>query len=225
MQVSVTSPRPQSESGVESTCLHYLLLLAAWVGAWLAYGAFGMAARASAVQFLYWTAAKLLIWILPVLLIVRHRQQQPITAYLWLQDLGSGIRVGLPLGAGLVGVSLLADAVTKHFGWPSPGYALVNVLLIAPLFEEIVFRGFFLRELEESQVRFWPANILAALMFLGLHLPGWYFVGLLKPGQAGVALGICLVGLVAGYARRRARSTWAGVAVHFINNLYSSFMH
>jgi membrane protease YdiL (CAAX protease family) len=223
--MAVTSPDRQSASGVARTCLHYVLLLAAWVGAWLAYGAFGMAARASVEQFFYWTVAKLLIWILPVLLICRHRQQQPIAAYLWLRHAGAGVRVGLLLGLGLAAVSLLADAVTKRFGWPSSGYALVNVLVIAPLFEEIVFRGFFLRELEESQVRFWPANILAALMFLGLHLPGWYFVGLLKPGQAVVALGICLVGLVAGYARRRARSTWAGVAVHFINNLYSSFMH
>jgi membrane protease YdiL (CAAX protease family) len=78
---------------------------------------------------------------------------------------------------------------------------------------------------QDSHVTFWPANIIATLMFLGLHLPGWYFVGRLKPAQAILALGICLVGLVAGYARRKAESTWAGVAVHFVNNLYSSFVH
>ena len=225
MRIAVTSPGRQSVPRVERTCLHYVLLLTAWVGAWLLYGVFGLAARASVVQFLYWTVAKLLVWIVPVLLIVRHRQQQPVAAYLWLKDAGRGIRAGLPFGAGLAAVSLLADVATKHFGWPSPGFALVNVLVVAPLFEEIVFRGYFLRQLEESQVRFWPANIIAALMFLGLHLPGWYFVGLLKPRQAVVAVGICLVGLVAGSARRRAGSTWAGIAVHFVNNLYSSFMH
>ena len=75
----------------------------------------------------------------------------------------------------------VADVATRHFGWPSPGFALVNVLVVAPLFEEVVFRGFFLRELQESHVAFWPANITAALMFLGLHLPGWYFVGRLRP--------------------------------------------
>ena len=131
----------------------------------------------------------------------------------------------MAFGVGLAAVSLIADVATKQVGWPSPGFALVNILVIAPLFEEIVFRGFFLRQLQDSQVAFWPANIIAALMFLGLHLPGWYFVGLVKPRQAVVALGICLVGLVAGYARRRAGSTWAAVAVHFVNNLYSSFMH
>jgi membrane protease YdiL (CAAX protease family) len=62
-------------------------------------------------------------------------------------------------------------------------------------------------------------------MFLGLHLPGWYFVGALRPSQAVVAGGVLLVGLVAGYARHRARSTWAAVVVHFLNNLYSAFVN
>jgi uncharacterized protein len=212
-------------SGVERTCLHYVLLLTVWVGAWLAYRASGMAGRTSAAQFLYWTAAKVLIWILPVLLVVRLRDRESIAAYLWLKNLRNGLRVGVLCGVVLAAVSMLADVATKHFRWPSPGFALVNVLVIAPVFEEIVFRGCFLRELQESQIGFWPANIIAALMFLGLHLPGWYFVGMLKPAQAVVAFGICLVGLVAGYARRRAGSTWAAVAVHFVNNLYSSFLH
>jgi uncharacterized protein len=225
VQITATAPGRQSASRVEGTCLHYVLLLTAWVGAWLAYGASGMAARSSAAQFLYWTVAKLVIWILPVLLIVKLRREEPVAAYLWLKNLRNGVRVGILCGVAVAALSLLADVLTKHFGWPSPGFALVNVLLIAPLFEEVVFRGFFLRELQESHIAFWPANIIAALMFLGLHLPGWYFVGLLRPAQAVVAFGICLVGLVAGYARRRAGSTWAGVTVHFVNNLYSSMMH
>ena len=57
------------------------------------------------------------------------------------------------LGIGLAAVSLVADVATRHFGWPAAGFALVNVLVVAPLFEEIVFRGFFLRELQQSQPR------------------------------------------------------------------------
>jgi membrane protease YdiL (CAAX protease family) len=201
------------------------LLLTVWVGAWLAFGALGIAAQSSAAQFVYWTAAKLLVWILPVFLIVRLGRHEAAVTYLSLENVKRGLRVGVLFGVALAAVSLLADVATKHFGWPSAGFALVNVLLIAPVFEEIVFRGFFLRELQDARIAFWPANIIAALMFLGLHFPGWYFVGRLTPGQAVVAPGICLVGLVAGYAKRRAGSTWAGVAVHFVNNLYSSFLH
>jgi uncharacterized protein len=225
VQNTATSSNRRSPSGVAAASVHYVVLVALWVGAWLAYGATGMAARSAAVQFLYWTAAKLLIWILPVLLIVRVRQQEPIATYLWLKNGRAGARVGVLLGIGFAAVSLVADIATRHFGWPAAGFALVNVLFVAPLFEEVVFRGFFLRQVQDSHVAFWPANIIAALMFLGLHLPGWYFVGRLKPAQAILALGICAVGLVAGYARRKAESTWAAVVVHFVNNLYSSFVH
>jgi membrane protease YdiL (CAAX protease family) len=102
---------------------------------------------------------------------------------------------------------------------------LLNVLVIAPLFEEVVFRGFVLRALEESGTRFWPSNVLAAVMFLGLHVPGWHFMGVLKPSQAITALGIVVIGMLAGYARHRSGSTWASVFVHFVNNLYSVFTH
>jgi membrane protease YdiL (CAAX protease family) len=35
---------------------------------------------------------------------------------------------------------------------------------------------------------------------------------------------VVLIGLVAGYAARRAQSTWAAVAVHGVNNLYAAFL-
>jgi hypothetical protein len=50
---------------------YYVLLIAAWVAAWLAYEAIGLQDRSSSVRFIYWTVAKLLIWVLPVLLVVR----------------------------------------------------------------------------------------------------------------------------------------------------------
>ena len=104
-------------------------------------------------------------------LIVRLRQHEPIATYLWLKNGRAGARVGVLLGIGFAAASLVADVATRHFGWPVAGFALVNVLVVAPLFEEVVFRGFFLRQLQDSQLAFWPANITAALMFLGLHLP------------------------------------------------------
>jgi membrane protease YdiL (CAAX protease family) len=34
---------------------------------------------------------------------------------------------------------------------------------------------------------------------------------------------IVVIGLVAGYAKRLGRSTWAAITVHFVSNLYSAF--
>jgi hypothetical protein len=46
--------------------------------------------------------------------------------------------------------------------------------------------------LQEGAYRFWTANLVAALMFLGLHLPGWYITGALGPSQAGVGASVVL---------------------------------
>jgi membrane protease YdiL (CAAX protease family) len=80
-----------------------------------------------------------------------------------------------------------------------------------------MFRGFALRALEDRGHRFWTANGIAALMILGLHLPGWSFMGRLRASLAAAG-----VSLVAGYAKHRGRSTWAAIAVHFLNNVYSA---
>jgi membrane protease YdiL (CAAX protease family) len=204
---------------------YYLLLIAAWVAAWLAYEAVGLQDRSSSVRFMYWTAAKLLIWVLPVLLIVRFSSRRSIVEYLALENVRRGVRSGLIFGLCFVAVSFAVDVMTKQFRVPTFSTALLNVLVIAPLFEEVVFRGFVLQTLQESGMRFWPSNAVAALMFLGLHVPGWHFGGVLKPSQGITAVGIVAMALVAGYARNRSGSTWSSVVVHFLNNLYSSFAH
>ena len=86
-----------------------------------------------------------------------------------------------------------------------------------------MFRGFALKALEDSGYRFWPANTIAAILFLGLHLPCWHFMGTLGPSRVVLGLSVVIVGIVAGYAKCRSNSTWASVTVHFLNNLYSAF--
>jgi CAAX protease family protein len=208
---------------MKQLCAYYLLLIAAWCATWLSFEALGGSASSPMIQFAFWTTAKLLIWILPVLLIIRYSYRRSVIEYLSLRAFSKGVRLGLGFGLLLALLSLAADVFTKHFSWPAAGPPLLNVLIVAPLLEETVFRGFVLRRLQESGVAFWPSNVAAGVMFLGLHLPGWYFVGLLKPSHALVASGILLTGVVAGYAKHKSGSLWASVCVHFVNNLYSVF--
>lgn len=201
---------------------YYGLLIAGWVGAWLLFRAAGIDALPGAARFAYWTTAKLLIWIAPVALIVRFAFRQPLAAYLGLVRAARGVRVGLAVGAAFVALAAVFDVFTRGYGWPSAGWGQVNALVVSPLFEEVMFRGYVLRTLEDDGYGFWRANLTAALMFLGLHLPGWFFMGVLQPSQVVTGVSIVLIGLVAGYARRRAGSTWAAVAMHFVNNLYAA---
>jgi len=47
---------------------------------------------------------------------------------------------------------------------------------INPVVEEIAFRGAILGSLN-TRFRFGVANTLTGLLFLGIHLPGWFFQG------------------------------------------------
>jgi membrane protease YdiL (CAAX protease family) len=58
------------------------------------------------------------------------------------------------------------------------------------------------------------------LLFVALHVPGWYFAG--RPGRlmmpVGGGLSIFVLGLAFGYASHRSRSVAAAMIAHFMNN-------
>jgi hypothetical protein len=201
---------------------YFAWLIPAWVGAWLLHDHTAAAQWSPAAQVGYWTVAKLLVWLLPVWLIVRRQASGQVLDYLGLVRPSAGTRVGLVIGLLFVGLAVILDSFTRTHQWPVIAPGALSALTVAPLFEEVMFRGFVLRALEDRGHRFWIANAVTALMFLTLHVPGWYFMGSLRVGQPALAVSVVLIGLVAGYAKRRARSTWASVVVHFVNNLYSA---
>jgi membrane protease YdiL (CAAX protease family) len=203
---------------------YFLVLIASWIAAWLLYEATPIADLPSGGKFVYWTVAKIVIWIAPIIAVVRYSLKQPLMEYLGLVRFAAGVRGGLVVGAVFNALSACLDVFTRSYAWPGPSWGQLSVLTVAPLFEEVMFRGFVLRTLEDRSYRFWTANLVAALMFLGLHLPGWYFMGSLGPPQVIVGASIVIIGLVAGYAKRRSGSTWASVTVHLLVNLYSSFL-
>jgi uncharacterized protein len=203
---------------------YYALLIVAWIGAWLIHERLGVAGQTPLVDTLYWTMAKLLVWLLPACATLRIYFQVPVAAYLSLHGLRRGTQIGLTLGVAFALISLVRDAFTRSFGLPVPDPGLVNALVIAPLLEELLFRGFLLAALQETGLPFWQANVVTALMFLGLHLPGWYVMGSPNISDAAAMLGIVVVGLVAGLAKRLSGSTWGSTLFHAVNNLYSAFL-
>jgi uncharacterized protein len=102
-------------------------------------------------------------------------------------------------------------------------FALLNVLVVAPVFEELVMRGAILGNLQGGS-SFLTANALTALMFTVLHLPGWYFTGRLVDSltaPTGGALSMFVLGLLFGYAVRRGESVGGGMIANSLNNLAS----
>lgn len=209
------------------TLLFAALLYAAWTGAWMLEQAIesrGVWLTSSGQRSLYWLLMKLLLWIIPSMLFIR-----------W-----TGRRVGAVMGLGRVraiflwggGVGLalgLTTVIVKLVGhqpfFASPlGWALFSGVIVAPVVEEITFRGAILGALER-RFPFGIANAATSLLFLGAHLPGWYFQGCLWANlktPVGGALSIFLLGLVFGYVAHRSRSVAAGTLTHALNNLFNS---
>jgi membrane protease YdiL (CAAX protease family) len=131
-----------------------------------------------------------------------------------------GIAAGLVLAA----VALTTKAIQhKPLLSPALTWAFVTAVVVAPLFEEFMFRGAVLGVLA-ARYRFTVANLLTAALFLGMHLPGWYFQGrlfrlLLSP--VGGALSVLLIGMVFGYVRQRSGSVVAGLLAHAFNNFFA----
>lgn len=122
------------------------------------------------------------------------------------------------LAAGLLlewcGVETITLWQRKIFsGCGTPGLSLLFVLFvfIAPLWEEILFRGFFYTGLAGSFVRRLGAVALPSALWALMHLQY----------EPALILTIFFYGLLLGYIRMRSGSLWVCIAFHAANNLIS----
>lgn len=210
---------------VRLTLIVYCGIMVAWTAVWLLKfsildEAFPWLAT-SAGSFTWWTTAKVLIWILPALWLIRRSGRtlgEVIHPANWKRALiwGGGIGVMIAL-TGIIAAYLEGRPfLPQSFSLP-----LFNILFIAPVFEELLARGALMGTLQRG-TSFWIANILSAVMFVGMHVPGWYFLGTLTENVTQAVSGgfsIFLLGLAFGYAVHKSRSVLGGMIAHFLNNL------
>ncbi|MDR1300174.1 MAG: CPBP family intramembrane metalloprotease [Candidatus Nomurabacteria bacterium] len=81
----------------------------------------------------------------------------------------------------------------------------LSLVIIPPLCEEIVMRGFLFGKLSKS-MQFWPAAILTSLVFAIAH---W---------QLNVGIDTFVLSMVLCYVRVRNGSIWSGIFVHMMKN-------
>lgn len=208
------------------TYIVFAALILAWIGAWLlklsveqtfAWLQDGLG------SFLYWTAAKFVIWIIPALWLITSSNRsimEVINFKNWEAWLGWGGGIGILIGiTGIIPKYLQGQLILPtEFSFP-----LLNVLVIAPVFEEFLMRGAIQGNLQ-GRYPFWLVNTITSVLFVLLHIPGWYFMGVLWDNLTrpiGGALSIFLVSLSFGYAAYRSRSVMGGVLCHFLNNLFA----
>jgi membrane protease YdiL (CAAX protease family) len=223
----MTHPSPGTQL-VRQTLLVYMGLMVAWTLTWLlkinvtdpqfpqlATGLGG---------FLWWTFVKTAVWIVPAwwLIQLSGRTLRDVAGFAnWKRSLAWGGGVGLLAALTRLVPAMLSTAPLMPLVLDS---AQLNALVIAPIYEEFLTRGALMGNLQQRWSA-WTADAVAALMFVGLHIPGWFFMGTLgeKLTQpVGGALSIFVLGLAFGYAVQRSGSLLGGVFAHFLSNLASS---
>lgn len=93
----------------------------------------------------------------------------------------------------------------------SGGWLLLSAVVLAPLFEEVVFRGYVAGSLRRSYGAL-VAWIGSAIAFGLVHL------------IPSVVLSATLMGLVLGYFALRYRSLWLSIVLHAMNNATACFL-
>jgi len=202
----------------------FTVLICVWICAWIVKvyldASFGWIAT-SLGAFVYWIFAKIFIWIFPALLLLRvagRSLREVFNLRNWRGWLawGGGVGVLISLTGFIPSLVRGSPLFATQFDVP-----LLSVLTVAPMFEEFLMRGavfWNLQQVHSTAV----ANVVSSLMFIVLHIPGWYFMGTLMENLTrpiGGALSIFLLGLAFGYATHRGRSVVAGMLAHFLNNL------
>ena len=206
--------------------LYPALLLAAWTIAWLIdlalRNAFGWGDGADTA---YWIAMKVALWVVPVIMLLRLKRI-PVATFVELVIPAKGLGIGALAGLGVLAFSFGMDAVlgSASFNIPVLGAAHVNGLLVAPWVEEFTMRGFYLTSLERAGTPFMQANARAGVVFVALHLPGWYFQGRLRSPLSLLqpAIFLWLLALLLGWIKKTSGSLYAPMVVHILNNVYAA---
>ncbi|MBC7512106.1 CPBP family intramembrane metalloprotease [Candidatus Saccharibacteria bacterium] len=93
--------------------------------------------------------------------------------------------------------------------------AFVTLVIMAPLAEELLFRGYYLGKLGKKIGR-WLAVFVSALLFGFMHLIAPTESGIVL--QWGAAADTFALGVTVGILRALTKSIWAGVILHAIKN-------
>lgn len=89
--------------------------------------------------------------------------------------------------------------------------AFVLFVVVAPLAEELIMRGFLFGKLREAKLSFWPAALIVSVLFGIAH------------GQWNVGVDTFILSMVACYLREVTGTIWPGVVIHMIKN-FVAFM-
>ncbi len=181
---------------------------------------------------LYSNALKFTLWALPVFITLAALRMKPLkytklttpvnrrglivsalVVFVWL----SLVVVGESLIQGKSAGALLSQNAPAWLG-------ILAGVFLSPMWEEILFRGFFLNRLNES-LSFWKSNLISAFLFMLAHAPYWVSQNGFSGPVIKDLINVFLLGCLFGWVMKKTNSLWPAIGAHIANNFLSGLIH
>jgi membrane protease YdiL (CAAX protease family) len=231
------TPSPPATSGVERlTTKSFVIYIAAFFVAWSLRATVLISVDESITsdvgKNLYSNAVKFTLWVLPVFITLGLLRIKPFT-YLKLTTpvnkrglIVSSLVVFFWLSLVLIGESFIQG---KSIGALLSGKAplwlgILAGVVTSPIWEEILFRGFFLNRLNES-LSFWKSNLISAFLFMLAHVPYWVSKNGLSAPVIKDLINVFVLGCLFGWVMKKTNSLWPAIGAHIANNFISGLIH
>ena len=182
---------------------------------------------------IYADTVRLLIWVVPVFVYLVMVDKVDPLPFLYLNTplnrrglLSGSIAVVTFFALGLVlDYTLVGNQRQLSIAMPSwPWHTILLGLPIAPIAEEILFRGFVLRQ-GQRFMGFWPTNVMTSLLFVATHWPYWLYSQGWHIGLILLSARIFITGMLLSYLVRKTNSLWPSIVTHILNNFVSVTVH
>lgn len=215
--------------------LQVILFLAAFFALWTIRATwlirFDQSIQSSEIRVAFATLVKVLLWTIPAALFGYWARRANPIQYLGLSVLPKTKTWAICLLAIslfcilILSFELLVGHKSLSLGTQSVASipSKISIFVVSPFVEEMLFRGLILKELS-AFVRPAISNIVASILFVGIHLPYWISSGVQLREIASTSIGILLFSLFAGWLYSFSKSIWPPTAAHITNNILSSLI-
>ncbi len=166
---------------------------------------------------------KPLIWLVPVILLVRREKLGPKSLGLTFKNLFSSIYLVLILGVFFVIVGLVVNYIkyqsfsfTREVGNSSFLTALL-LSFATGITEEITFRGYIFNRMWHALGDEWKANYIVSILWALVHIPiaiFWWKLNL--AGTAGMLILITIFSIGSSYVFARTKNVASSILLHML---------
>ena len=214
---------PEQKEKIRRITIYIGLFFVAWFVRVLIFLIFDRTLPTKDLQSISTIAFRLLVWVVPVFLYLYYIDKTAPLKYL---KLTTNFNIGLLASIGVLFFGLIWQALLLAFGVDQIGieinfWGLFNAVIIPPINEEVVMRGFILNKLREVTT-FWKANIMTSLLFVAIHWLGWILIHNNEMGlMLKMSLETFILSMLLGYLLKKTNSLWPCMMLHGVNNFIS----